>query len=144
MNNIKVKITIGNTTVEIEAPPDKLEEAVKQVVSAVKSTTAQQQEAPKYAVERKGVKQITCRGIVEGMLEEGWFQTPRSLSEVASELARRGYSYDRTAVAHVLLDMVRMGLLVREGEARNYLYVQAKKNTAESHKLKDEALDSPQ
>ncbi len=120
MNNIKVRITIGNTTVEIEAPPDKLEEAVKQVVSAIKSTYTQEQVQPIF--EKRTMKNVTCRGIIEEMLREGWFNTPRSLAEVASELARRGYNYDRTAIAHVLLDMVRMGLLVREGEARNYVY----------------------
>ena len=139
MNNIKVRITIGNTTVEIEAPPDKLEEAVKQVVSAIKSTYPQEQ-APKL-IEKRTPRHATCRGIVEDMLREGWFNTPRSLSEVASELARRGYNYDRTAIAHVLLDMVRMGLLIREGEARNYVYSVPKRSGAEQINEKLETRD---
>ncbi|HIQ29886.1 MAG TPA: hypothetical protein EYH45_04910 [Candidatus Caldiarchaeum subterraneum] len=129
MNNVKVRITIGNTTVEIEAPPEKLEEAVKQVVSAIKAT--QPQEESRVLTERRVAKNVTCRGIVEELLQEGWFNTPRSLAEVSSEMARRGYNYDRTAIAHVLLDMVRMGLLVREGEARNYVYSVPRKMRAE-------------
>ncbi len=130
-STIKVRITIGNTTVEVEAPPDQLEEAVRNVVSAIKAAgIAAQSEQPQIA-ERKEQRAMTCRRIVEELLGEGWFSKPRSLGEVASELARRGFSYDRTAIAHVLLDMVREGIMRREGEARSYLYIESsrEKNT---------------
>jgi hypothetical protein len=39
-------------------------------------------------------------------------------------MGRRGYHFDRTAVAHALTDLVREGLLTRMGEARGYRYVQ--------------------
>ena len=124
--SIKVRITVGNSTVEIEAPPERLEEAVRQVVSAIRSAGVQIEGGvqERQFQRRKGQRAVTCRKIVEDMVGEGWFLTPRSLSEVATELARRGYSYDTTAISHVLLDMVREGVLVREGEARRYLYRQ--------------------
>jgi hypothetical protein len=58
------------------------------------------------------------------MWKEGWFASPRLLSEVHDELSRRGYHYDRTAVAHTLVDLVREGTLFRDGSMRNYRYVQ--------------------
>jgi hypothetical protein len=58
------------------------------------------------------------------MWREGWFSTQKALSEVHEEMSRRGYHYDRTAVAHTLVDLVREGILFRDGSMRNYTYVQ--------------------
>ncbi|MDJ0269838.1 MAG: hypothetical protein NXY59_04695 [Aigarchaeota archaeon] len=141
-STIKVRITIGNTTVEVEAPPDQLEEAVRNVVAAIKAAgIAAQSEQPQLIPERKEQRAVTCRRIVEELLGEGWFSKPRSLGEVASELARRGFSYDRTAIAHVLLDMVREGLMRREGEARSYLYIESSREKNTQHDTQGTALE---
>ncbi len=66
----------------------------------------------------------TCRGLLQTMWKEGWFGNPKALSEVHDEMSRRGYHYDRTAVAHTLVDLVREGTLFRDGSMRNYRYVQ--------------------
>ena len=66
----------------------------------------------------------TCRGIIERLWRENWFAELRSLSDVHEEMMRTGYNYDRTAVAHVLLDLVRDGILTRQGRPRRYVYVQ--------------------
>jgi len=39
-------------------------------------------------------------------------------------MARRGFQYDRTAVAHALIDLVKDGVLNREGIPRRYQYIQ--------------------
>lgn len=67
---------------------------------------------------------MTCRNLLETLWEEGYFITHRLLAEIHEELLRRGYSYDRTAVSHSLTDMVREGIIVRNGTARNYIYLQ--------------------
>ncbi|MEM1517557.1 MAG: hypothetical protein QXZ49_01560 [Nitrososphaerota archaeon] len=64
----------------------------------------------------------TCRDILERLIDEGWFSVSRSLSDVVAEIGRRGYSYDSTAIAHGLLDLVREERLVREGVPRRYTY----------------------
>ncbi|HVB12672.1 MAG TPA: hypothetical protein VNE86_06025 [Nitrososphaerales archaeon] len=56
--------------------------------------------------------------------EESWFNEARALSEVHEEIARRGYHYDRTAVSHSLTDLVRENVLFRQGNMRNYSYIQ--------------------
>ncbi|MCS7135635.1 MAG: hypothetical protein RMJ14_02635 [Nitrososphaerota archaeon] len=119
---IKVKITIGKANVEIEAPPELLEKSVRDVMAALGvSETLEPESEPQKRT--RSVETSTCRSLVESMLNEGWFSTPRPLSEVVAELARRGHHYDPTAVAHVLLDMVREGSLVRLGRPRRYLYL---------------------
>jgi len=67
---------------------------------------------------------MTCRILLETLWEEGYFVTQRLLAEIHEELLRRGYSYDRTAVSHSLTDMVREGIIIRNGTARNYVYLQ--------------------
>ena len=67
---------------------------------------------------------MTCRTLLEILWEEGYFATQRLLAEIHEELLRRGYSYDRTAVSHSLTDMVREGIIIRNGTARNYVYLQ--------------------
>jgi hypothetical protein len=76
--------------------------------------------------EKKSLRKagMTCRVLLESLWEQGYFVTQKLLAEIHEELLRRGYSYDRTAVSHSLTDMVREGILVREGTARNYHYLQ--------------------
>ncbi len=112
---IKVRITVGNATVEIEALPEQVEEAVRSVVAALG-----RQQAEGGVQERRRV--TTCRDILERLIDEGWFSVSRSLSDVVAEIARRGFSYDSTAIAHGLLDLVREERLVREGVPRRYTY----------------------
>jgi len=43
---------------------------------------------------------------------------------VHNEMARLGFQYDRTAVAHALIDLVKDNILTREGKPRRYQYAQ--------------------
>jgi len=126
---IKVEVVIGPATVRIEAPPDKLEEAVRNAISALKTALPQLGsglEKPMAKVEKPRRKPLpTCSGLLRGLIEEGWFDQPRTLSEVVQELAKRGYHYDSTAVSHSLLDLVRERALIREGAPRRYTYRKA-------------------
>lgn len=127
---IKVEIIIGPATVRVEAPPDKLEEAIKNAISALKSALPQlgaEAERGGLTMAKPGRRKPspTCSGLLRGLIEEGWFDQPRTLSEVVQELAKRGYHYDSTAVSHSLLDLVRERALIREGVPRSYTYRKA-------------------
>ncbi|MDW8083587.1 MAG: hypothetical protein RMI49_00070 [Candidatus Caldarchaeum sp.] len=119
MSTAKVKINIGNVTVEIEAPIEKIEEAVKNTILAIRA--AEPYAPPKEMPAQR--KPSTCKKAVLELIEAGWLNVGRTLSEVSAELERRGFLYDTTAVAHVLLDLVREGVLERVGEPRRYVYV---------------------
>lgn len=118
MTTAKIKITVGTITVELEAPIEKIDEAVKNTIAAIRATEplpSREFTAPR--------KPATCKKAVLDLVEGGWLNTGRTLSEVSAELDRKGFSYDTTAVAHVLLDLVREGILERLGEPRRYVYV---------------------
>ena len=121
---IKVKMKIGNIEFEIESQEDQLQTAVDQILSTVTDklkdtqlTTVAERQAPPPRAE-------TCKGVIQKLWEESWFTQSRGLSEVHSEMARQGFHYDRTAVAHALIDLVKEGILTREGKPRRYQYAQ--------------------
>ncbi|MGA7898891.1 MAG: hypothetical protein WA395_03660 [Nitrososphaeraceae archaeon] len=78
----------------------------------------------------------TCRGLIELLCHEGYFELEKTLGQVHEELSRRGYNYDRTAVSHSLTDLVREGNLRRIGTIRNYRYLQKGKPTYTGENLK--------
>ncbi len=117
--NVKIKLKKGDWEVEVECPEDKIQEVLEKVLATL--PVSQQQEPQEEKKERSGA---TCRDLIKGLWEEGWFSEPRGLSEVDEELQRRGYHYDRSAIAHSLTDLVREGILSRAGTPRNYRYLQ--------------------
>ncbi len=113
---------IGEIEFEIEAQEDQLQMAIDRILSSVTSKlrdihlTTERVPLPPRAE--------TCKGIIQKLWEENWFSKPKGLSEVHSEMARKGFHYDRTAVAHALIDLVKDGILTREGKPRRYQYAQ--------------------
>ena len=119
---IHLKMKVGNLEFEIECRGDQLEEAVKRILS----TVTEYAKEPIIVSERHlpPARAETCKGLIQKLWSEGWFAYPKGLGEVHSEMARRGFHYDRTAVAHALVDLVKDGLLTREGRPRRYRYAQ--------------------
>jgi hypothetical protein len=119
---IRVKMKIGEIEFEIECQEDQLQATVDKILSTV---TEKLKESP--LISERAVappRAETCKGIIQKLWEEGWFSVAKGLSEVHSEMARRGFHYDRTAVAHALIDLVKDGILTREGKPRRYQYAQ--------------------
>ncbi|MGD0476551.1 MAG: hypothetical protein ABSB29_00100 [Nitrososphaerales archaeon] len=121
-NMITVKLKRGAWEVEITSPEDRIQQAVESVLAGMASKEPALVEAQEAPSDRRRFE--TCRGLIVTMWREGWFSTPKALSEAHEEMSRRGYHYDRTAVSHTLADLVREGTLFREGSMRNYRYVQ--------------------
>jgi hypothetical protein len=119
---ITVKLKRGAWEVEITSPEDRVQQAVESVLAGMASKEPALVEAQEEQPDRRRFE--TCRGLIVTMWREGWFSTPKALSEAHEEMSRRGYHYDRTAVSHTLADLVREGTLFREGSMRNYRYVQ--------------------
>jgi len=113
---------IGEIEFEIECQEDQLQATVDKILS----TVTKKLKGTPFMTERAAPqpRAETCKGLIQKLWEEKWFATARGLGEVHSEMARRGYHYDRTAVAHALIDLVKDGILTREGKPRRYQYAQ--------------------
>jgi hypothetical protein len=124
---IKVKMKVGNLEFEVEGQPEQLEEAMKRILSTVTEYSNQ----PVVVTEtgRPSARIETCKGVIQRLWSEGWFASPRSLDEVYNQMAQIGYHYDRTAVAHSLIDLVKEGILGRDGRPRRYRYAQKRPPT---------------
>jgi hypothetical protein len=117
-NKVTVRLKRGAWEIEITCDQDKVQQAIESVLAGMSSRETIRLEEPE--VERSE----TCRGLILQLWREGWFEKQRSLGEVDEEIRKRGYNYDRTAIAHTLVDLVREGKLFRDGSPRNYRYVQ--------------------
>jgi len=124
---VHIKMRVGNIEFEISCREDQVKDIVDKVLSSITSYASKQISTPETTT--PPAKAETCRGVIERLWKEGWFAVPRSLDDVHKEMTRIGYHYDRTAVAHVLLDLVRDGILTREGKAKRYLYAQKRPPT---------------
>jgi hypothetical protein len=121
-NPIKVRMKVGDVEFEIECEEEQLQAAVSKVLSLV---TEKLKELPSIVGAVGALQKAeTCKGVIQKLWEEGWFETPKSLDDVHGEMAKRGFHYDRTAVAHALIDLVKEGVLTREGKPRRYQYSQ--------------------
>ncbi len=118
---IRVKMKVGTVEFEIEGTVDQTNEAVGRLLATV---TEKLKETPLIAEQELKPRAETCKYIIQQLWREGWFSTSRGLGEVHAEMARRGFHYDRTAVAHALIDLVKDGVLNRDGQPRRYHYVQ--------------------
>ncbi len=87
---------IGDIEFEIESQEDQLQTAVDQILTTVTERMKDTRLAERQATPPRAE---TCKSVIQKLWEENWFNTPRGLDEVHTELARKGFHYDRTAVA---------------------------------------------
>lgn len=120
--SIRVKMKVGNVEFEIECREDQLKSAVEKILSTVTEHAKETVVLTERVVPPPRAE--TCKGIIQRLWSEGWFASPRGLGEVHSEMARMGFHYDRTAVAHALIDLVKDNILTRNGRPRRYRYAQ--------------------
>ena len=121
-NKVTVRLKRGSWEIEITSEESRLQQAVESVLAGMASKEPMLVEEQIAGADQRRFE--TCRGVILTMWKGGWFSTPKALSEVHEEMSRRGYHYDRTAVSHTLVDLVREGSLFRDGSMRNYRYVQ--------------------
>jgi hypothetical protein len=113
---------VGDIEFEIECQEEQLQAAVSKILEA----TVEKLKETSLITERTAVqpRAETCKSLIQKLWEEGFFALPKGLDEVHTEMAKRGFHYDRTAVAHALIDLVKDGILTREGKPRRYQYAQ--------------------
>jgi len=122
---ITVRLKKAGWEVEITCEEDQLQNAIESVLSSLSAASASGP-APLLEERHDTASKKTVRGLLLDLWEESWFSEPRSLSEVHEEISRRGYHYDRSAVSHSLTDLVKEGVLSRQGNMRTYAYSQKK------------------
>lgn len=124
---IRVKLKYQGVEAEIECGEEQVKKAVEEFLSAFQNISLPDRDFSKS--ESEIIKEpipSTCRGALLNLWKTGWFNTGRTLGDVHEELSKRGFHYDRTAVAHTLADLVRSDILYRGGRKGRYVYFQKK------------------
>ena len=123
---------IGEIEFEIDAQPDQIQTAVNQILTTVTEHSKNLNITQTTERPASLPRSETCRGVIHKLWEDNWFAEPRGLDDVHTELARKGFHYDRTAVAHALVDLVKDNILTRIGKPRRYQYAQKRPPTWEN------------
>ena len=113
---------VGEIEFEIDCQEDQLQATVEKILSTITEKLKETSLIAERTASQPRAE--TCKSVIQKLWEEGWFATSKGLDEVHSEMARRGFNYDRTAVAHALMDLVKDNILTREGRPRRYRYAQ--------------------
>lgn len=134
---VHVKMRVGEVEVEVECGVSEVGSVVDKVLAAVAERGGAISSGISGSVGAfASGRGETCKGLILGLWNEGWFGMGRGLGDVHGELGRRGFHYDRTAVAHALVDLVREGVLTRVGRARRYRYLQKRPPPTSGKKAK--------
>jgi len=122
---VRVRLKVGEVDVEVECQVGEVGGVVGRVLDALTERGVASSGATGSGGTVGSVgRGETCKSLLLDLWREGWFEVGRALGDVHGELGRRGFHYDRTAVAHALVDLVREGILTRLGRARRFRYVQ--------------------
>lgn len=116
---VSIKLEVRGVEVELECREDQIQSSIAEVLEGIKSSG----DLETRGREESDVQPQTCKEVIEELWSEGWLSEERRLGDVWKEMKRRGYHYDRSAVSHALLDLVREGVLTRLGKPRKYRYV---------------------
>jgi deoxyadenosine/deoxycytidine kinase len=105
---LKVRLPSRFGSVEVEGTEDQ----IKALLDALNTKDKQYLESPN-----------TLRDLIVKLIEEGFFNTGRTFSEIVNEIQVRGFSYPRTSVFSILKrDFLREGTIKRKGKRRSYVY----------------------
>lgn len=63
-------------------------------------------------------------GLIESLIESGFFKQPRALSDIKAALAERGHHYPVTTLSPTMLRQVRKRNLRRLNENKRWVYAQ--------------------
>lgn len=108
MENEKIKLKVPSKygEIELEGTP----EAIKEVVNDI------------FPNNRRKLKQ-SIRDLIIDLIDDGFFDEPKRLGEIKTELERRGFTFPETSIFPVLQrDFLKKKIIDRNGSKRSYGY----------------------
>lgn len=115
---ILIKVNVKGVKFEIQCRESQLKNTIDKVMSAITEYTY----LPVTLKKKRLIRAATCTDALRKLILEGWFDSPRTLPEVHSEIVERGFHYGRGVVGHSLLELTKENSLKREGQPRRYRY----------------------
>ena len=73
-------------------------------------------------IKKEQKKRLTASDLIITLKEEGYFEKPKSLNEIASAIEEKGYLYPVTTLSGVLIGLVQKRLLGRKKVDGKWVY----------------------
>jgi hypothetical protein len=108
-------ITIEGTEGEVSAILTVFERTT--ALGHVKETVSKRQ-----AVKKEAKKRLAASDLVTNLKEDGFFEKPRSLADIAKALEEQGYLYPVTTLSGIVLGLVQKGTLRRKKVEGRWAY----------------------
>jgi len=107
--------TPGGITVKIEGTP-------QEILALVRDLERKDTDSAEAKIEKKPRARATLTGLLDSLLDDGFFKEPRDLGAIRSELVSRGHHYPVTTLSGAVLGKVRKRLLRRLKKDNRWLY----------------------
>lgn len=106
MSRKKVKVRSPYGEFELEGDPDIINLIIKKLLQKPSSE-----------------KKIELKDVLATLVEEGFFNEPKTLTDTRKELMNRGFNYDSPTILPVLKKyFIKEGILRRKGKRRKFKY----------------------
>ncbi len=123
----RFRLRVGETEVEYEGEPQEVTERFDEAMSWVRGSTPPTHETSSESEKKTTFKKTGESKVIEerlgGMKKEGYFDSPKELSDIRSEMKTRGWYHDSPAVQAVLLRRSASLGIKRISEGGKYRYV---------------------
>ncbi len=108
-------ITIEGTKKEVSHILSQFERST--VISHVKAV-----QSKNNVIRKEQKKRMAASDLIVGLKEDGYFDKPKSLTEIASALEEKGYIYPITTLSGIMLGLVQKKLFGRKKIDRKWVY----------------------
>jgi hypothetical protein len=114
--------TKSGARVVIEGDAAEVARIVSQIDHPPHSATMKDSVVVRGRAAKRSKKPLTINELVIGLKEEGFFDKPKNLSEIAAELAKSGYLYPTTTLSGVVLGLLKGKELTRTKKDGKWVY----------------------
>jgi hypothetical protein len=114
--------TSNGAEITIEGDSAEVAKIISQVQAASETKTSPRRHSTAVEKKRDVKKQQTASDLIVIMKEDGFFNKPRGLAEVASELQKEGRLFPVTTLSGVMLSLVQKKILSRIKKDGHWVY----------------------
>ena len=139
MNTVKVSISVGDTSIQLEGPQEFVERYLDKYSSLIEKSRSsppsraeaeetieseENETSTKLTRTMEPRSEASCSDRIRALIDENYFDEPRGIGEVVNWLKdSKGFIYNANQVAASLISITRSGKLRQFGKTGSYKYM---------------------
>jgi len=119
------KATIKSKTgaiITIEGTEKEVSNILSQFERSAVVTQIKEMKSKRIIAKKEQKKRMAASDLIIGLKEEGFFNKPKSLTEIVTAFEEKGYIYPITTLSGVMIGLVQKKLLGRKKVNRKWVY----------------------